>query len=186
MLLKFFCRAWDSMVSRFYSHVYMEYLKSKFHNVGNGVIIGRDCTFCGCENISVGDDVYIGPGAVMLTTQAKICIGKKVMMGPQVAIVTGNHRFDVIGQYMMDITEKLPENDKDVIICDDVWIGMRVLILKGVEIGSGSIVAAGAVVTKSIPPYSIYYNSKKILPRFSAEEIELHKGRLATYNQIEK
>ncbi|WP_264367794.1 DapH/DapD/GlmU-related protein [Paraglaciecola mesophila] len=42
-----------------------------------------------------------------------------------------------------------------VIIKDNVWIGYGVTILKGVEIGEGSIVAAGSVVTKNIPPYSI-------------------------------
>ena len=45
--------------------------------------------------------------------------------------------------------------DQPVVIEDDVWVGANVTILKGVTIGHGSVVAAGAVVTKSCPPYSI-------------------------------
>ncbi len=64
--------------------------------------------------------------------------------------------------------EKLPENDQDIILEGDNWIGANAIILKGVTIGYGSIVAAGAVVTKSVPPYSIVGGvpAKVIKPRF--------------------
>ena len=91
--------------------------------------------------------------------------------------ITGNHRIDLVGEYMINVTNemKLPENDQDIIIEDDVWIGARAIILKGVKIGEGSIIAAGAVVTKNIPPYSIYYGINKIKKRFTEEQIKLHK-----------
>lgn len=44
---------------------------------------------------------------------------------------------------------------KPIVIGDDVWIGMNVIILKGVKIGTGAIIAAGAVVTKEVPPYTL-------------------------------
>jgi len=56
---------------------------------------------------------------------------------------------------MRDVTDKLPDNDLPVIIEDDVWIGANAVILKGVTLRRGSIVAAGAIVTKSFPPYSV-------------------------------
>jgi acetyltransferase-like isoleucine patch superfamily enzyme len=58
---------------------------------------------------------------------------------------------------MVDVkdNEKRPEDDLGVVIEDDVWVGTRVIILHGVTIGRGSIIAAGAVVTRSIPPYAI-------------------------------
>ena len=74
---------------------------------------------------------------------------------------------------MIDITpeEKQPENDEEVIIEDDVWCGANVTILKGVTIGNGSVVAAGAVVTKSFPPYSIIGGvpAKLLKMRFTEE-----------------
>ena len=101
------------------------------------------------------------------------------MFGPGVTIITGDHRTDMIGRYMKTVgdNEKLPENDKDVIIENDVWVGANVTILKGVEIGEGSIVAAGSVVTKSVPPYSIVGGvpARVIKARFTPEQIEQHK-----------
>ena len=158
--------------------VISKYQQSLFGKCGKNVMIGKGGYFVGSQNIYVGDDVYIGPKAHFLTTQAKIVIGNKVMFGDEVAIVTGNHRIDVIGKYMYDVKDKLPENDKDVLIEDDVWIGLRAIILKGVTIGRGSVIAAGAVVTKDVPPYSIYISAQKILPRFTAEEIKEHEAIL--------
>ena len=95
-------------------------------------------------------------------------------------IITGDHRTDVVGEYMKSVgdDEKLPENDKDVVIEDDVWIGVNVNIFKGVTIGKGSVSAGAATVVKDVPPYSIYISKDKILPRFTAEEITRHENAL--------
>ena len=74
------------------------------------------------------------------------------MMGPEVAIYTVNHcteRIDI----PMNVQGITPE--RPVVIGNDVWIGTRVIILGGVKVGTGSIIAAGSVVTKSIPAYTI-------------------------------
>lgn len=64
------------------------------------------------------------------------------MTGPNVSIITGNHRIDLIGRYMNTVSndEKLPENDQDVIIEGDNWIGAGAIILNGVKIGIGAVV----------------------------------------------
>jgi len=104
------------------------------------------------------------------------------MFGPNVSIHGGNHRTDLIGRYMIDIRldEKLPENDQDVVIEDDVWVGANAIILKGVTIGQGSIIGAGTIVYKSIPPYTIVVSniSQKIKERWSPEQIIQHKKQL--------
>lgn len=132
------------------------------------------------ETISVGNDVYIGPGAVFNASDSAIVIGSKVMFGPEVCIMGGDHNFSRVGEYMFDVKEKNPEDDLAVTVCDDTWIGCRAVILKGVTIGTGAIVAAGAVVTKSVPEYAIVGGvpAKVIGMRFSAENIELHKERI--------
>lgn len=111
----------------------------------------------GLYNLSIGDDTSIPKGSTFYCTEAPLTIGRKVIFGPNPTIMTGNHRIDIIGKFMIDVTtsEKLPENDAPVVIEDDVWCGAHVTILKGVTIGHGSVVAAGAVVTQSFPPYSI-------------------------------
>ena len=87
------------------------------------------------------------------------------MMGTDVTIITRNHRFDRTDIPMM---EQGFEEERPVYIGNDVWIGDRVLILPGVHIGDGSIIAAGAVVTKDVPPYSIVAGvpARKIRDRF--------------------
>lgn len=70
--------------------------------------------------------------------------------------------------------------DQPVVIEDEVWCGANVTILKGVTLGRGSVVAAGAVVTKSFPPYSIIGGvpAKLLKMRFTPEEIEMHERKL--------
>lgn len=73
------------------------------------------------------------------------------MMGPDVSILTHTHnieRTDIpMGQQGMRVSE--------VVIGNDVWIGMRVVIMPGVRIGNGVVIGAGAVVTKDVPDYAI-------------------------------
>lgn len=78
-------------------------------------------------------------------------IGVDFICGPRFTIMTGERRFDAVGKTINSIV-KNEENDKAVII-EDVWCGANVIILKGVRNGRGSIIAAGAMVTKDIPPY---------------------------------
>jgi acetyltransferase-like isoleucine patch superfamily enzyme len=107
------------------------------------------------ETISVGDDVNLGIRPTLLAAESKIVIGSHIIFGPEVTILAGDHNTLVVGKFLCDVKVKRPEDDRDVIIEDDAWIGSRAIILKGVTIGRGSIVAAGAVVTKSVPPYTV-------------------------------
>ena len=130
----------------------------------------------GLENLSIGNNTSIPKGSTFYCTKAPLVIGNKVIFGPKPTIITGDHRIDIIGKFIIDVTddEKLPENDAPVIIEDDVWCGANVIILKGVTIGHGSVVAAGSVVTKSFPPYSIRGGcpAKLIKMRFTEEQIK--------------
>lgn len=103
-------------------------------------------------------------------------IGRNVIFGPKPTIITGDHRIDIVGKFIADVgnDDKLSENDLPVVIEDDVWCGANVTILKGVTIGHGSVVAAGAVVTKSCPPYSIIGGvpARVIKKRFTEEEAQ--------------
>lgn len=161
------CRAWNRIGQR--------YFKRQMHACGSDVTIGQGFHACGIENVTVGSHIYIGDGARFLSAIAPISIGDYCMFGPEVMIITGNHRFDVIGEYMYQVKEKLPENDQAVCIEDDVWIGARAIILKGSKIGTGSIIAVGAIVTGEIPPYSIYLGNGKIRSRFTDEEVKAHR-----------
>jgi acetyltransferase-like isoleucine patch superfamily enzyme len=150
-----------------------------FRRKGTNVVLGGPGDFS-YRSIVLGNDVYIGPRATFNSAISTIRIGSKVLFGPEVMIMGGDHRFDVVGKYIYNVTEKVPDNDRDVVIEDDVWIGARVVILKGVTIGRGSVIGAGSVVTKSIPPYSVAVGNpaKVIRSRFTPDKIKEHEALL--------
>lgn len=105
---------------------------------GTDVYIPHDLRLYG-NQLKIGNHVYIGDDSVFMCLNAPIIIGDHVMFGPRTTIITGDHRIDCIGDYMIDVGEdrKLPENDLSVVFCGDNWIGANVTILKGVTIGRG-------------------------------------------------
>lgn len=137
--------------------------------------------FKGLENIHISDHVRIARYATIYTTRAKVFIGEMTGIAPYLKIISGNHRVDCVGHYMfLGDYEKHPDDDRDVIIEGDTWIGIGVTILAGVTIGRGSVIAAGSVVTKSMPPYSIIAGvpAKRIKHRFTPAEILQHEAAL--------
>lgn len=115
---------------------------------GKNVNIERLAYFGDGKGIIIGDNSGLG---VNCKIQRNVKIGNDVMMGEDVIIITNTHKFDDCNTPMRTQgSEIIP-----VIVEDDVWIGNRVMILPGVKVGKGSIIGAGAVVTKNIPEYSI-------------------------------
>jgi acetyltransferase-like isoleucine patch superfamily enzyme len=134
------------------------------------------------KSIYVGDNVNLGYRPILIATRAKIVIGNNVMFGPEVTIRGGNHRIDIVGKPMIAVREgeKRPEDDPGVVIEDDVWIGTRAIILAGVTIGRGAVIAAGALVTKDVPQYAIVGGNpaKLIRMRWDAKTIARHEQGL--------
>ena len=169
---------WDKIWSPIWKHA--------MKHCGKGVYLRpMSSDIKGLWNLSVGDYTSIPKGSVIYCTGAELTIGKKVIFGPRPTIITGDHRIDIVGKYICDVTDKdkLPENDLPVVIEDDCWIGANVTILKGVRIGRGSVIAAGAVVTKSCEPYSIIGGipARLIKMRFTPDQIKEHEKIL--YNK---
>lgn len=113
---------------------------------GKKIDIGRRIKLS--SKISIGDSSSLGDYGFFIGT---VKIGDNVMIAPECAFIAANHKFDNLS---------IPMNLKGTKFCgitikDDVWIGYRAIILDGVTIGSGSIIAAGAVVTTNVPPYAI-------------------------------
>ncbi len=101
------------------------------------------------SRLSIGDNSSIGIRSVI---QGTVTIGNDVMMGPEVYIYTKNHNHN---RTDIPMIQQGYEDEKPVIVEDDVWIGSRVTILPGITVGKGSILGASAVVVKDVPPYSV-------------------------------
>ena len=162
----------DIISRAFYKVFVMPFKKAMFKTCGKNVIVGKNSSIT-YKNVSVGNSVSIGRNAEFICTRAEIKIGDHVMFGPHVFMITGGHRTDIKGRFMDEIgnDEKRPEDDRDIVLEGDNWIGANATILKGVTVGKGAVVAAGAVVTKDVPPYSIVGGvpAKVIKMRFSED-----------------
>lgn len=121
--------------------------KLMLQSCGKQVNIEQGATFS--AKVSLGDYSGIGVNARINGT---CTIGDYVMMGTDVVIITRNH---AIGRTDIPMMEQGFEEERPVIIGNDVWIGDRVIILPGVTVGDGSVIAAGAVVTHDVPAYAI-------------------------------
>lgn len=171
-------------IRKFIARIKQNLKLKKLTKHGDRVTIGKNCTFLG--TIECGNHIFINDGAYFVSTRAKLVIKDHCMFAPNVTIYTGDHATRVIGKHIIDVTDADKDAlgggfDQDVIIEEGCWIGTRAIILKGVRIGKGSVIGAGAIVAKDVPDYSIYIGTPlafKIIPRFSEEEIEEHERLL--------
>lgn len=118
---------------------------------------------------------YVGPGCVIYP---KVSIGKYTMLANEVKIIGGDHIYDKPGYPILfsgrDVLNK-------TIIGDDVWVGACTIVMTGVHIGDGAIVAAGSVVTKDVEPFVVVGGvpAKYIKNRFKSKQEEaIHKMML--------
>lgn len=93
--------------------------------------------------LEIGDDTFVNNGTV-LSASTLIRIGDRVNIAPQCMVIDNDfHGTDTRGA---------APKTAPIVIEDDVWLGTRVTVLRGVTIGRGSVIASGAVVTKDVPP----------------------------------
>lgn len=106
---------------------------------------GLTCRISDAKNITFHpNDLnnFQSPGIYFQNFKAHIYLGQGSYIGPNVGIITANHKIDNLDEH---------EDGKDVVIGNNCWIGMNVVILPGVILGNKTIVAAGSVVTQSFP-----------------------------------
>lgn len=154
-----------------------------FREKGNNVNIGIPSIISGAENITLGDNVSIGPNSVIYAPRTKLTIKRNSYSGPWLFISTGNHYLKK-GCFSRLVTDDQKDKDGvtlnwDVTIEEDVWIGARVSILCK-HIGRGSVIACGSVCKKNVPPYAIVAGvpAKIIRFRYSINEIIEHEAEL--------
>jgi len=105
----------------------------------------------GLKNINIGKNSYIGKNTRLIAYGSSIKISENVLIAANCTLITRSHVYD-----SLDIPIKNQGYiNSPIIIEDDVWIGTNSIILKGVKIGKGAIIAANSVVNKDIEPYTI-------------------------------
>jgi acetyltransferase-like isoleucine patch superfamily enzyme len=150
----------------------------RFGSHGDDFVFDPDGTYT-YGSIHVGRNVDLGLRPTILATLGEVRIGDNVMFGPDVTIRGGNHRIDVVGMPMIAVAKEPGDDrfDRGVTIEDDVWVGTRAVILHGVTIGRGAVIGAGAVVTRSVPPYAVVAGvpARVLRLRWSVDVIAEHE-----------
>lgn len=131
------------------------------------------------EHVEIGRATYGGINVLDFGSSHSLKIGSFCSIGPNVMfLLSADHRIDTISTFPFKVKclgqESEAVSKGDIILEDDVWIGYGATIMSGVHIGQGAVVAAGAVVTKDVPPYAIAAGvpAKIIKYRFNDELIE--------------
>ncbi|MFM7143724.1 MAG: acyltransferase [Alphaproteobacteria bacterium] len=122
-----------------------------FSRLGGFPFIYKGVYFEHCYGIDAGSNLHVSAGAV-LYGRGGLVIGDDVMIGHYATIYTSQHRWDLGAEIPMIRQGHAPA---PVTIGDDVWIGAHAVVLPGVRIGRGTVVAAGAVVNRDTAPYTI-------------------------------
>jgi len=131
-----------------------------FQTCGDRVNIEHGAYFGDGSLIDIGDDSGLG---VDCQIYGRVTLGRDVMMGPEVIMITRNHGVDRTDHPM----RLQPDADeRPIVIGDDVWIGTRAILLPGVTVGDGAVVAAGSVVTHPVPARAIVGGNPARLIRY--------------------
>ncbi|KPP94396.1 Hexapeptide repeat of succinyl-transferase [Erythrobacter sp. HL-111] len=145
-------RAWLHLVKIVNYYNYSHVAPLRQIRMGKPLGITPDVNFSEPQNIVIGERVSIGSRCFLWAgpCRGRIVIGDDVLFGPEVIVTAANYRFNdgaPVTRQLMD--------ERDVEIGDDAWLGARVIVLPGVKIGAGAVIAAGAVVTSDIPSFAI-------------------------------
>lgn len=139
--------------------------------------------------VSVGKKTYGSIRALTFNPNYKLIIGNYCSIAPNVMfIVSADHSINGISTYPFKV--KIVGNDVegiskgDILIDDDVWIGYGSIILSGVHIGQGAVVAAGSVITKDVPPYSIVGGSPAKVIKYRYSEKTREKLEKIDYSKL--
>jgi acetyltransferase-like isoleucine patch superfamily enzyme len=171
----------------------LKVLKSKkICHVGSDLHIGAGSRFWAPDSISIGNGVYIGKDVLV---ECNTEIGDYVLIANRVALVgRHDHDFRAVGipvrfsPWIGSSKPPSPFSAEKVVIESDVWLGFGAIVLTGVRVGRGAIVAAGTVVTRDVAAYEIVAGNpaQKVGMRFKDDktieqhEAAIHSGRFVS------
>jgi acetyltransferase-like isoleucine patch superfamily enzyme len=146
---KIFWHQLKQVIGLFFSHNVWSIMH--LGELGQGTVIRPSASLTNPQNIFLGKHDHINRNSYLWAgANSKIKIGDNFVCGPGIFITSDNH-----GIKKNQLIWEQVGVEKDVVIGKDVWIGAYGIVLPGVTIGDGAVIAAGSVVTKDVAPYTI-------------------------------
>ena len=140
------------------------------------------------KNLYLYENTSIPEGALILNPRSKFIMKRGSFSSYNLCVCPGNH-MPVVGMWKHDVTDAIKDQldkdgkfDKDIIVEEDVWLGINVTLLNGAHIGRGCIVGAGCVISGEWPPYMVIAGNpaRIIKPVFPLDDIIRHEEKLYT------
>lgn len=116
---------------------------------GEGLRVARNANFGSGLRVSVGHNCGLAEGLYIL---GDVEVGDDLMLGPDVVMISYNHNYS---DAKIPMRTQGVSASRPIVIGNDVWIGMRAMIMPGVHVGSHSIIGAGSIVTRNVPEWAI-------------------------------
>lgn len=138
------------------------------------------------KNLFLHENTSIPEGSIILNPRSKFIMKRGSFSSYNLCVCPGNH-MPIVGMWKHDVTDEVKDNldkkgrfDRDIIVEEDVWIGINVTLLNGAHIGRGCIVGAGCVISGEWPPYMVIAGNpaKIIKPVFPLNDIIRHEEEL--------
>tara|TARA_R110002049_G_scaffold309052_2_gene516252 strand:+ start:11036 stop:11578 length:543 start_codon:yes stop_codon:yes gene_type:complete len=165
-------------------NLYLKKIKYRKYKIGRNFHSGWGVNIWAKNQLYIGDNFYIGRFSQI---ECDSIIGNNVIFGNHVSLLGKyDHHYEQIGVPIRLAAQIADKNydwkglDSNIVIEDDVWVGYGSIIISGLKINKGSIIAAGSVVTKDVEAYSIVGGNpaKHIKYRFNKDEIIAHEKAL--------
>lgn len=167
------------------------YQTRKFPNIHPSAVVPFTTHVYNSENLILGERAQIGPNSEIMNPRCKFVMKKWSFTARELLVVDGNH-MSIVGTPLIDVRDEDKDRmdvnhefNKDIVVEEDVWIGARVTLCAGTHINRGCIVAAGAVVTKEMPPYCVCGGvpARFIKFKWSIDEVLEHESILYAENE---
>ena len=165
-------------LKRFIKHILSYWKYQSYPHIDKTSRLNWNSKILNPDNLYMGELTNIDEGAFIMKKYSGAAFGLTVITGGHISVPGKHHKMinDAI-KNQLDINH---EEDQDIIVDEDVWIGARSVLLRGVHLGRGCIVGAGSVVRRSVPPYAMVTgNPAKIVGfRFTPKEMAIHEEAL--------
>lgn len=179
--MNLFCRIKHAI--GIFVHYYVKPDPSKLGYFGYKASLGIPADLKNPKNIYLYDFARIGRRSTIMTMEdSKFIMKRGCLTAEGLVVVTSNHH-QKIGQFLSGGNED--NHYRDIIVEEDVWIGINVTLLSGAHIGRGAIIGAGAVVRNEIPPYAVVVGNPARVIKFkwSIDDIMIHERALYPENE---
>lgn len=153
--------------------------RNRFARIGKHSIVMHNSQLVP-ENMYLDDYVVIQNNINFISFKGRLIVKKYSVISSGCIIIPASHKLKVGIPFYASTIKHIADENKDIIIEEDCWIGAGAILLPGIKIGRGCVVGAGAVVTKDIPPYAVVVGipARIIATKFCIDDIKTHERKI--------